>query len=166
MSSSRPRSSASKTVTRRRRAPLPAGGAMSFCRTVVGELRPSRLPHTFGIGSIDGLPHFSVLVAGLDDWLIVSCRPNTPQGATASPSLAQRAVDDRAGLRQDRPAQLSSCGGWSTQPTHHHPSGRACNPYRAESMFSLKRSLGATPPLPNHLPFSDPQGVDAMRRSQ
>ena len=48
---------------------------MSFRRTVVGELRPSQLLHTFGIGSIVDLPHLSVLVTGLEDWPLASCRP-------------------------------------------------------------------------------------------
>lgn len=34
----------------------------------VGEVRPSQLLHTFGVGSIIDLPHLSVMVMGLDDW--------------------------------------------------------------------------------------------------
>lgn len=34
----------------------------------VGELRPSQLVFTFGIGAMVDLPHLSVLVCGLDDW--------------------------------------------------------------------------------------------------
>ncbi|NCC34293.1 MAG: hypothetical protein EOM24_20120, partial [Chloroflexia bacterium] len=34
----------------------------------VGEVRPSQLLHTFGIGAIIDLPHLSVMVMGLDDW--------------------------------------------------------------------------------------------------
>ncbi len=37
-------------------------------RIRVGELRPSQLMHTFGIGAIIDLPHISALVMGLDDW--------------------------------------------------------------------------------------------------
>ncbi|HET8658170.1 MAG TPA: DUF1998 domain-containing protein [Micromonosporaceae bacterium] len=33
-----------------------------------GELRPSQLQHTFGVGSIVDLPRFSALVMGLDEW--------------------------------------------------------------------------------------------------
>lgn len=36
--------------------------------TRVGELRPSQLVFTFGIGALVDLPHLSVLVCGLDDW--------------------------------------------------------------------------------------------------
>lgn len=34
----------------------------------VGELRPSQVMFTYGVGSIVDLPHFSVMVMGLDDW--------------------------------------------------------------------------------------------------
>lgn len=38
----------------------------------VGELRPSQVMFTYGVGSIVDLPHFSVLVMGLDDWDVSS----------------------------------------------------------------------------------------------
>src|SRR5579872_2496731 len=34
----------------------------------VGDLRPSQLLHTFGVGSLVDLPNVSALVMGLDDW--------------------------------------------------------------------------------------------------
>src|SRR5271154_2277409 len=34
----------------------------------VGDLRPSQLLYTFGVGSIVELPNLSVMVMGLDDW--------------------------------------------------------------------------------------------------
>src|SRR5258708_10575508 len=34
----------------------------------VGELRPSQLLFTYGIGAIIDLPHISTMVMGLDDW--------------------------------------------------------------------------------------------------
>lgn len=34
----------------------------------VGDVRPSQLLHTFGVGSIIDLPNLSVMVMGLDDW--------------------------------------------------------------------------------------------------
>lgn len=43
----------------------------------VGELRPSQLQHTFGVGSIVELPHLSVLVMGLDDWPTAAAEPVT-----------------------------------------------------------------------------------------
>jgi hypothetical protein len=35
----------------------------------VGELRPSALVNTFGVGSVVDLPHLSVIVMGLDEWV-------------------------------------------------------------------------------------------------
>jgi len=40
----------------------------------IGELRPSQLQHTFGIGAIVDLAHVSVMVMGLDDWKRPFCR--------------------------------------------------------------------------------------------
>lgn len=37
-------------------------------RCKVGELRPSQILTTYGVGSIIDLPHLSVMVMGLDDW--------------------------------------------------------------------------------------------------
>ena len=37
-------------------------------RASVGELRPSQLLFTFGVGSVVDLPNISVMVMGLDDW--------------------------------------------------------------------------------------------------
>lgn len=37
-------------------------------KTVVGELRPTQIMFTFGIGSLIDLPHFSALVMGMEDW--------------------------------------------------------------------------------------------------
>lgn len=40
----------------------------AFRRQRVGEIRPSQVIHTFGVGSLVDLPHFSAIVLGLDDW--------------------------------------------------------------------------------------------------
>lgn len=37
-------------------------------RSHVGELRPSQLMHTFGVGATVELPELTTLVLGLDDW--------------------------------------------------------------------------------------------------
>jgi hypothetical protein len=37
----------------------------------VGEIRPSQLLHTFGIGAVVDLPNISAMVMGLDEWSIV-----------------------------------------------------------------------------------------------
>ncbi len=46
-------------------------------RYEVGELRPSQIIHTFGIGAVVDLPEISVMVMGLDEW---SVRPGTEIG--------------------------------------------------------------------------------------
>jgi hypothetical protein len=40
----------------------------------VGELRPSQLLHTYGIGAVTDLPNLSTMVMGLDDWDPVRAR--------------------------------------------------------------------------------------------
>ena len=42
--------------------------AVAMRKSEVGELRPSQMLTTFGVGSIVDLPHLSVMVMGLDDW--------------------------------------------------------------------------------------------------
>lgn len=37
-------------------------------KTKVGDVRPTQLLHTYGVGSTVDLPHFAALVMGLDDW--------------------------------------------------------------------------------------------------
>lgn len=37
-------------------------------RAQVGDARPSQLIYSYGVGSLIDLPHFSVVVMGLDDW--------------------------------------------------------------------------------------------------
>lgn len=39
----------------------------------LGELRPSQLIYTFGVGAIMDLPSMSVLILGLDDWDTLQC---------------------------------------------------------------------------------------------
>ena len=43
--------------------------------TRVGELRPSQLLWTFGVGAVIDLPNFSVMVLGLDDWDVGHAEP-------------------------------------------------------------------------------------------
>ena len=53
-----------------RSAPLPkaSGEAAMRDRDHVGELRPSQLMHTYGVGATVELPELTTLVLGLDDW--------------------------------------------------------------------------------------------------
>ncbi|RPH96554.1 DUF1998 domain-containing protein [candidate division KSB1 bacterium] len=43
-------------------------------KTKLGDIRPSQLLYTYGVGSLLDLPNFSVLVMGLDDWDISYAR--------------------------------------------------------------------------------------------
>ncbi|WP_206348915.1 DUF1998 domain-containing protein [Streptomyces verrucosisporus] len=43
----------------------------------VGELRPSQLLHTYGIGSVTDLPNLSTMVLGLDHWELEKATPLT-----------------------------------------------------------------------------------------
>jgi predicted DNA-binding WGR domain protein len=40
----------------------------------LGELRPSQLIYTFGVGAIMDLPNMSALILGLDDWDTLQCQ--------------------------------------------------------------------------------------------
>ena len=40
----------------------------SYKRYPVGEVRPTQLLLTYGVGSIIDLPHIATLIMGLDDW--------------------------------------------------------------------------------------------------
>ncbi|MEH0560334.1 hypothetical protein QBA37_13915 [Streptomyces silvae] len=44
----------------------PSNGALR-----VGELRPSQLLHTYGVGAVADLPNLSTMVLGLDHWELV-----------------------------------------------------------------------------------------------
>lgn len=42
--------------------------ATTLNKYIVGDVRPSQLLHTFGVGSVIDLPNLSVMLMGLDDW--------------------------------------------------------------------------------------------------
>jgi hypothetical protein len=50
----------------------------------VGELRPSQMLTTFGVGSVVDLPHLSVMVMGLEDWPNTDYRELTEERLLAS----------------------------------------------------------------------------------
>lgn len=65
-------------------------------RRKVGELRPTQMIYTFGVGSIVELPNLSVMVMGLDDWPV-------EQGATEiTESRLLRAVQYELGMQVAR----------------------------------------------------------------
>jgi hypothetical protein len=45
-----------------------ADGSRPASNLRVGELRPSQLLHTYGVGAVADLPNLSVMILGLDDW--------------------------------------------------------------------------------------------------
>jgi len=53
-------------------------------RHKVGDLRPSQILFSFGIGSLVDLPNLSVMVMGADDWdthtAVIALAPRTPTG--------------------------------------------------------------------------------------
>ncbi len=53
-------------------------------RTRVGELRPSQLLLSFGVGATVDLPNLSVMVMGLDDWPIAHATPIAEQRLLAA----------------------------------------------------------------------------------
>ena len=45
----------------------------------IGDLRPSQLLYTFGVGAIVELPNLSVMVMGLDDWPVEQGSSEIPE---------------------------------------------------------------------------------------
>ena len=41
----------------------------------LGELRPTQLLYTYGVGAVVDLPHLSVMVMGIEDWDVNYTRP-------------------------------------------------------------------------------------------
>jgi hypothetical protein len=54
----------------------------AFDKKRVGEVRPSQVMHTFGIGALVDLPNFSAVVMGLGDW-----DPPAPENEISEPRL-------------------------------------------------------------------------------
>lgn len=63
----------------------------------VGELRPSQLLHTYGIGAVTDLPNLSTMVMGLDDWDPVRARVLTEDRLLAA--VRRRLGDHVTALR-------------------------------------------------------------------
>jgi hypothetical protein len=88
----------------------------------VGEIRPSQLLFTYGIGSIVDLPELSVLVMGLEDW------PNQPE---VSPEI----VEDRllAAIRNKFNPQLTKF----RAPPVESDGGSPVNPFAEVSLTGV-----------------------------
>ena len=61
-------------------SPTPTTPYNIIRKSQVGDLRPSQVLTTFGVGSIVDLPNLSVIVMGLDDWP-ATLRPRLPKNA-------------------------------------------------------------------------------------
>jgi hypothetical protein len=68
---------------------------VSILEKRVGAVRPTQLIHSFGIGSIIDLPHFSAMLLGLEDWPEGFC------GSIAEERLL-RAVQKRLGAQVEK----------------------------------------------------------------
>ena len=62
----------------------------------LGELRPSQLIFTFGIGSLVDLPNMSALVMGLDDWDTRYCKEIEEDRLVAAIQKRTGAADEQA----------------------------------------------------------------------
>lgn len=61
----------------------------------LGELRPTQLIHTFGVGAVIDLPFFSVMLLGLEDWPEPYCAPVVEERLL-------RAVQERLGPQVEK----------------------------------------------------------------
>lgn len=86
----------------------------------VGELRPSQLLWSFGVGSIVDLPNLSVIVAGLEDW----------QPAHATPVAEARLL---AGVRRVLGPQVTQL----RMPPIPPPSNAPYNPFSEEARVGV-----------------------------
>ena len=82
-----------------RSAPLPKERRAVRDRSHVGELRPSQLMHTYGVGATVELPELTTLVLGLEDWPRALGEPSRSRGCSrpcGGGRLASRAAADAA----------------------------------------------------------------------
>jgi len=89
--------------------------------TRVGDIRPSQLLHTYGVGALLDLPHLSVIVNGLDDW------PTAPQ-------YAPQIVEDRllAAVRWELPEVRKLLA-----PPITPEAGSSLNPFERENLIGV-----------------------------
>ncbi len=79
-------------------------------RTRVGELRPSQLLFTFGVGAVVDLPRMSVMVMGLDEWPVADQQPVAEERLLAQ--VRVRLGSQVEALRS--PPVLEDTGIWET----------------------------------------------------
>ena len=71
----------------------------------VGEIRPSQLLQTFGVGALLDLPHLSVMVMGLDQWNANDC---TPIGEERLLVAVQRKLGTQVALLRQPPLSVEA----------------------------------------------------------
>lgn len=95
---------------------------MATEKVKVGEIRPSQLLYSFGVGSIIDLPYLSTMVLGLDEWDRVHMRPITEERLL-------RAVQEREGF--GRVEQLLA------PPTPRDTGGLASGPFDPNKVIGV-----------------------------
>lgn len=95
-------------------------------RMPVGELRPSQLLYTYGIGAVVDLPHISAMIMGLEDW----------GGESCTTVVEDRLLEDvrrHVGAQVERlispPVQQDSPSGFFVQPDQSHTLGVPVAPF-------------------------------------
>ena len=114
----------------------------------IGDLRPSQLLYTFGVGAIVELPNLSVMVMGLDDWPVEQGSSEIPE-----PRLL-RAVQRELGAAGRQAADPADDTGINRFPVQ--PFRRNCQCRRAGCPVPSLACLSA-------LPSSGPHSVRLVR---
>lgn len=88
----------------------------------VGQLRPSQLMYTYGVGAIVDLPNLSVMVMGIDDW-------------PTDPGIVTEITEDRllAAVKQQLGAQVQRL----LSPPIAPETGGPPNPFEAEAQIGV-----------------------------
>ncbi|MBV7329049.1 DUF1998 domain-containing protein [Chloroflexi bacterium TSY] len=88
----------------------------------IGELRPTQIMFSFGVGALIDLPHLSAVVTGLDDW-------------PADPGIAPEIVEDRllATVRQQLGEQVKAL----KRPPAPPPTNTLPNPFDADQRIGV-----------------------------
>lgn len=119
-------------------------------RHKVGELRPSQVLSTYGVGSIIDLPHLSVMVMGLDDWplkdtleigekrLLASVREvlgDQIRSLRSAPVVPDSAVDDQFDASNIIGIPVSSFPRWMVCPYCHRLAPLSSGLFKLESTY-------------------------------
>lgn len=78
-------------------------------QTLLGELRPSQLLYTYGIGAVVDLPHISAMIMGLEDWNVERCPSIVEERLLRD---VRRFVGEQVQRLISPPAQSVTTGPW------------------------------------------------------